>query len=221
MLLGRRVRSGGERPGSASGRAYAVRDSRPTLEGVQRSVFGLAIAFVVAIVAAGCGSTRTVTETTTVTTTVTATETTTATSKTGLGPPAERVQFGHIKSLTRKGDHFEMRFDPAWFLSGETANIAAAEDGAVEAGQPVPNDNYVVEEGHRLLTYLVPDDAHVTVLTKDGDPAQLGATPITVSELAQIVQGNSSLELFEPLETGVWIRVNVDAVRAIDQQYRP
>jgi hypothetical protein len=165
-------------------------------------VFGLAIAFVVAIVAAGCGSTRTVTETTTVTTTATATETTTATSPTGLGPPAERVQFGHIQSLTRKGDHFEMRFDPAWFLSGETANITAAEDGAVEAGQPVPNDNYILEEGHRLLTYLVPDEAHVTVLTKDGDAAQLGATPITVSELAQIVQGTSSLELFEPSGDG-------------------
>ena len=58
-------------------------------------------------------------------------------------------------------------------------------------------------------------------LTRGGDPAQLGATPITVSELAQIVQGKSRLQPFEPLETGVWIRVNVDAVRAIDQQYRP
>jgi hypothetical protein len=180
---------------------------------VQRSVFGLAIALVVAVVAAGCGSTKTVTETKTVTTP--------ATTKTGLGPPGEDVQFGHIESLTRKGDHFKMRFDPAWFLSGETANSAAAEDGAVEPGQPVPNDNYVVEEGHRLLTYLVPDDAHVTVLTRRGDPAQLGATPITVSELAQIVQGKSRLQLFEPLETGVWITVKVDAVRAIDQQYRP
>jgi hypothetical protein len=188
---------------------------------VQRSVFGLAIAFVVAAVAAGCGSTRTVTKTTTVTTAATTTVTTTATSKTGLGPPDERVQFGHIQSLTRKGDHFEMRFDPAWFLSGETANITAAEDGAVEAGQPVPNDNYILEEGHRLLTFLVPDEAHVTVLTKDGDAAQLGATPITVSELAQIVQGTSSLELFEPLETGVWIRVTVDTVHTIDQQYQP
>jgi hypothetical protein len=188
-------------------------------------VFGLAIAFVVAAVAAGCGSTRTVTKTTTVTTAATTakttTVTTTATSKTGLGPPSERVQFGHIESLTRKGDHFQMRFDPAWFLSGETANITAAEDGAVDAGQPVPNDNYVLEEGHRLLTYLVPDEAQVTVLTKDGDASQLGATPITVSELAQIVQGTSSLELFEPLETGVWIRVNVDTVRTIDQQYQP
>ena len=208
-----RRQNGGRRPPFA--------DARRRLEGVQRSVFGLAIAFVVAVVAAGCGSTRTVTVTTTKATTVTTTVTTTATSTAELGPPAERIQFGHIVSLTRKGDHFEMRFDPAWFLSGETANSAAAEDGAIEAGQPVPNDNYVVEEGHRLLTYLVPDDAHVTVLTKDGDSAQLGATPITVSELAQIVQGNSSLELFEPLETGVWIRVNVDAVRTIDQQYQP
>ncbi|MEP7334983.1 MAG: hypothetical protein ABI717_04310 [Actinomycetota bacterium] len=180
---------------------------------MQRSVFGLAIALVVAVVAAACGSTKTVTDTTTVTAP--------ATSQTGLGPPGERVEFGHIKSLTRKGDHFELRFDPAWFLSGETANSAAAEDGAVAPGEPVPNDNYVVEEGHRLLTYLVPDDAKVTVLTRGGDPAQLGATPITVSELARIVQATSSLQLFEPLETGVWIMVDVDTVRAIDQQYRP
>lgn len=180
---------------------------------MKHSVFGLAIALVVAVAAAGCGGTKTVTETKTVPA-PTATET-------GLGPPSENVQFGHIESLTRRGNHFEMRFDPAWFLSGETANRAAAEDRAVEAGQPVPNDNYVVEEGHRLLTYFVPDDAHVTVLTRRGNPAQLGATPITVSELAQIVQGKSRVQLFEPLETGVWIRVNVDSVRAIDQQYRP
>lgn len=37
--------------------------------------------------------------------------------------------FGHISSLTRKGDQYEMRFDPAWFTSGVTANTAAAEDG--------------------------------------------------------------------------------------------
>jgi hypothetical protein len=135
--------------------------------------------------------------------------------------PCGDRSFGHIRSLTRMGDRYELRFDPAWFTSGITANTAAAEDGVVEPGEPVPNDNYRVEEGHRLLTYLVPDDAHVTVLTRRGDPAQLGATPITVSELAQIVQGKSRIQLFEPLDTGVWITVKVDAVRAIDQQYRP
>ena len=76
--------------------------------------------------------------------------------------------FGHIKSLERSGDHYLLRFDPAWFTSGATANTAAADDGAVEPGQPVPNDNYVVDESHRLLTYLVPETADVTILTTGG-----------------------------------------------------
>jgi hypothetical protein len=135
-------------------------------------------------------------------------------------PCGDRI-FGHIKSLTPQGDHFEMRFDPAWFTSGVTANTAAAEDGAVEPGQPVPNDNYVIEEGHRLLTYVVPSSAHVTVLTRGGDPVNFGATPITVSELERIVNGGKHRPLFEPLESGVWIRVHVDTACSLDQQYRP
>ncbi|MEP6893508.1 MAG: hypothetical protein ABI927_06970 [Gaiellaceae bacterium] len=135
-------------------------------------------------------------------------------------PCGDRI-FGHIKSLAPRGDHFEMRFDPAWFTSGVTANTAAAEDGAVEPGQPVPNDNYVVEGGHRLLTYIVPPGTHVTVLTRKGDPANFGATPITAAQLAQIVGGGKQIELFEPLDSGVWIRVHIDAACSIDQQYHP
>ena len=129
--------------------------------------------------------------------------------------------FGHISSLTQKGDQYEMRFDPAWFTSGVTANTAAAEDGVVAPGEPVPNDNYRIEEGHRLLSYLVPADARVTVLTRQGDPANFGSTPISVAELAQLVNGEQPVELFEPLDTGVWIRVHVDTVCALDQQYQP
>ena len=129
--------------------------------------------------------------------------------------------FGHIATLTPDGDGYRMRFDPAWFTSGETANVAAAEDGKVEPGQPVPNDNYRIEEGHRLLTYLVPADTPVTVLTREGDPQSFGATPITVAELAQLVDGETPVELYEPLDTGVWIRVHIDTVCAIDQQYVP
>jgi hypothetical protein len=169
---------------------------------------GVLVAAVVAVVVSGCGGTKTVTETVTVP----------STAKTGPGPPSERVEFGHISSLVREGDHYRMRFDPAWFLSGETANDAAAEDGMVEPGEPVPNDNYVVDETHRLYSYVVRDDAHVTVLTKGGDAA---STPISVAQLAQIVHGSSTLQLLEPLESGVWIRIDVDAVRSIDQQYRP
>ena len=161
--------------------------------------------------AAGCGSTGAATKTVTVT----------RPAKSPTGRSRELAQFGYIKSLTRKGSGFELRFDPAWFLSGQTANAAAAEDGAVDAGQPVPNDNYVVEQGHRLLTYAVPATARVTVLTRQGNPEQLGATPITVSELARIVNGGKHRPLSEPITTGFWIRVDIDTARSLDQQYRP
>jgi hypothetical protein len=129
--------------------------------------------------------------------------------------------YGHIASLTPDGDGYRMRFDPAWFTSGVTANVAAAEDGVVAPGEPVPNDNYRIEEGHRLLTYLVPADTPVTVLTREGDPASFGATPVTVDELRQLVAGEEPLELYEPLDTGVWMRVDVDTACSIDQQYIP
>jgi hypothetical protein len=135
-------------------------------------------------------------------------------------PCGDRI-FGHLESLENRGADYQLRFDPALFTSGVTANSAAAEDGAVEPGQPVPNDNYVVDESHRLLTYLVPADTPVTILTRDGDPQQLGATPSTVSELGRIVNGGDGRDLFEPLDSGVWIRVHIDTVCSIDQQYRP
>ena len=169
-------------------------------------VLVLAVVFAGLVVcAAGCGSTKTVTKTVTVTT-----------AKAEQTPPARQTLFGHIKSLQEKGGGFVLRLDPEWFLSGSTANAAAAEDGAVEPGQPVPNDNYRVDEGHRLFTYNVPADTLVTVITK----APTG-TPITVSQLADIVNGTSKLKLFEPLESGVWIVVHGDTVRSIDQQYQP
>jgi hypothetical protein len=137
-----------------------------------------------------------------------------------VAPCGDRV-YGYIRSLERKGDHYVMRFDPALFTSGVTANTAAAEDGVVEPGEPVPNDNYVVNESRRLYTYLVSPTAHVTVLTRHGDPAQFGATPITVAQLAQLVSGAKPATLFEGLDTGFWMRVHVDTACALDQQYKP
>jgi hypothetical protein len=159
----------------------------------------------VAALAAGCAGRTTVT-------------TVTAPQRREIGAPRERVVFGYVKSLVRRGDGYELRFDPAWFLSGETANVAAAEDGAVDPGQPVPNDNYVVNESGRAYTYRVPSSARVTVLTRGPD-----GTHITVARLAELVAGNNPLgrPLFEPLTTGFWLRADIDVVRSLEQQYRP
>ena len=131
----------------------------------------------------------------------------------------ENRSFGHISSLTLEDGVYEMRFDPSWFTSGVTANTAAAEDGKVEPGEPVPNDNYEIDEGARLLTYLVPDDTEVTVLTNNG--TGIMSTPITVAELAELVDGGTPVELFEPLTTGFWMRYHVDTACTLDQQYKP
>jgi len=137
-------------------------------------------------------------------------------------PVGDVTLYGHIGTLMPRGGRFVLRFDPAWFTSGVTANTAAAEDGAVPRGQPVPNDNYVVEESHRRYTYVVPANARVTVLTNKGT-AGITSTPISVAQLAQVVRGRPprGLQLFETLDSGVWIRVHIDTVRTIDQQYRP
>jgi hypothetical protein len=165
----------------------------------------------VALIAAGCGSTKTVTRTVTVPA---------KSTSSGLGPPAVQTKFGYIKSMKRKGAGYVLRFDPALLLSGITANTAAAEDGAVAPGEPVPNDNYRLNEGHRLLTYLLPTTARVSVITQHGQ-GSLGETKIPVDELARIVNGGKHLKLFEPLATGVWLRVHIDTVQTLDQQYQP
>jgi hypothetical protein len=163
-----------------------------------------ACAILAAFVLAGCGSTRTVV-------------------KTVPSPPSatgDQRFFGQIRSLVRKGDMYELTFDPAWFLSGVTANAAQAQDQGVSCEPrvcpPVANDNYVVNETTRTYVFLVPPGTRGTVLT--GGPT---GTPVPVEELAKLVDGTSSLKLFEPLSTGVWILVHVDTVRTFAQQYHP
>jgi hypothetical protein len=136
-------------------------------------------------------------------------------AKIGPGAPTRRVEFGHIRSLKRSEAAYTLRFDPAEHLTGVTASVAAQED---TGSGDVPNDYYVVDEGDRLFSYQVPADAHVTVLAEGVE-----GTPITVAQLAKIVNGGQPLghPLFEPLETGVWILIDVDTVRSIDQQYVP
>jgi len=135
--------------------------------------------------------------------------------------PRETVLYGHISSLKPKGNRFELRFDPGWWLTGYAAQQAKLAD---TGSKDVPNDYYIVEEGHRLLSYLVSASASVTVLTRHGT-GPIPTTSITVAELAQIVKGRNPKHraLSEP-KAGFWIRVGSKypgLVLALDQQYQP
>jgi hypothetical protein len=132
-------------------------------------------------------------------------------------PPAARVGetvlYGHIRSLTRKGKRFELRFDPAWWLGGVPAERAAVQDKVIRPGEPVPNDYYIVDESHRLLTYVVPATAHVTVLDIRHLP---NSVSVSVDRLARLVRAGTRF--------GFWIRVGKrypSPVLSLDQQYQP
>jgi hypothetical protein len=138
-------------------------------------------------------------------------------------PPAARagemVFYGQIKSLTPSGGRYLLRFDPAWLLEGATAEKAAVDDGVLAPGQPVPNDNYTRDESHKLLTFLVPRTARVTVLTRG-----IHSTPVTVTEFAQLLKGRNPKHrsLFgPPAGWGYWALVKIDRVRSLDARYHP
>ena len=118
-------------------------------------------------------------------------------------PAGQQSLYGHISSLTRRGDHYVLRFDPAWLLSGVTASRAALED---TGSGDVPNDTYARDETHKLLTFLVPASAHVTLLTHS-----TCSTPTTVARLAKSTSPHRRF----------WIRVRIDTVNSIDEQYHP
>jgi hypothetical protein len=114
-----------------------------------------------------------------------------------------------------------MRFDPALWLSGQTANRAAIEDGAIPPGETVPNDYYIRNESRKQLTYTVLPGAQVTVVTNSG-VGGLRSTRIAVSELAAIVAGrNPKQRKLYGRQLGYWARIAGDRVVRLDQQYQP
>lgn len=131
----------------------------------------------------------------------------------------EQRLFGYIRSLTKSGSTYRLRFDPAFFLSGATANDAAQRDGVIPKGQPVPNDNDVVNESRRTYLYTVTPATRVRVLLKGGDIT--GGSPIGVAALADFVHGKHLGRLFEDFRTGFWLGVHVDRACSLTQQYRP
>ena len=139
----------------------------------------------------------------------------------GMFGPRQLVFYGYVKSLTRSGSRYVARVDPSFMLTGVTASTAAVEDGVLRPGEPVPNDYYERNQTKRPLTYLVPANAHVTVLVNPGTGPRSAVVP--VSEFAQIVKGKNPKKrpgLWGPA-AGFWIRAQSDRALALDQAYRP
>ena len=75
----------------------------------------------------------------------------------GVGAPRQdRPVRPHQESRSSRARATSSVFDPA-LPTGETANVAAGSRTASSPpGEPVPNDNDGVDEGHWLLSYMFP-----------------------------------------------------------------
>jgi len=167
------------------------------------------------VVLAGCGTVKHTVSTVTVTVQ--------KQSQTGLGAQDTRF-FGQIVSITRAdARRYLLTLKPESFLVGVTANAAFAQEQGTQCAPllcpGVEDDHLVLPAGDRQLTFVLPAKTNGTVLTVGG--GNFRTTNITAAQLAALVGGAKTPHLIEPLDSGVWLAVDVDKVTSFAQQFQP
>jgi hypothetical protein len=131
--------------------------------------------------------------------------------------PAPQIEDGRhfvfVKSAM-PGDPNTLRFDLAYFLTGDEANQAAQENGDEV---PVPNDYYIVNDNPKLRTVPVADDAEL--LAYDWSTCCDEYTHLTFDEFAGYLDDPSAN--FHGKLSPYWIRVKGGEIVKIEEQFLP
>ena len=180
----------------------------------------IAAAVVAALVLAGCGAGKTVTTTVTSTKTVTVRQ---PPQSSALGVQ-DTSYFGQVTSITQADPkRFLLVLKPEFFLVGVTGNVVGAQQQGKQCAPlscpGVEDDHVVVPAGTRSLTFVLPATTTGTVLTSTG--GNVAGTRISAAQLAALVGGAKTPKLIEPLDSGVWLAVDVDKVTSFAQQFQP
>jgi hypothetical protein len=134
--------------------------------------------------------------------------------------PAASEQFGYIRSVSTAGPTATLAFDEADFLTGDEAQRAAEEDGAIPRGEPVPNDYYVRNPDQSTETLRIVADAAITArrcsLCREGRPGNVD------DFLASFMKTDQTYaDPYRGARSQYWLRIEDGAVVAIDEQYVP
>lgn len=164
------------------------------------------------LVLAGCASGKTTVSTVTVTTP--------APQRTAAPGAQNTSYFGQIVSISLAGGKYLLVLRPQFYLVGVTANTAFAEQQGKSCSPlscpGVEDDRLVVPAGSQQLTFVLPAKTTGTVLTP-----QMHALTVSAAQLAALAGGAKTPKLVEPLESGVWLAVDVDHVTSFAQQFQP
>jgi hypothetical protein len=180
----------------------------------------VAALLVAGLVLAGCGAGKTATTTVTATATVTVQQ---QSQSPVLGAQDTRY-FGQIVSITQADSkRYLLVLEPELFLVGVTADVANAEQQGTQCAPlscpGVEDDHLVLPAGTQKLTFVLPAQTTGTVLVSSNGRMQ--PTKISAAQLASLVSGAKTPKLIEPLDSGVWLAVDVDKVTSFAQQFQP
>ena len=116
-------------------------------------------------------------------------------------------------------DNDSLFFDVIQWLSGEAANEAAVEDGAIEEGDSVPNDYYIRNENPQLRTLNVASGITVVLSTWDCQniPSEKS---VTFARFVEIFNSPGRCGQNVP-RSPYWLTVEDGVIVAIEEQYRP
>jgi hypothetical protein len=145
---------------------------------------------------------------------------TSGTSGTTTNAQPSGEQFGYIRSVSTAAPAATLAFDEAEFLTGDEAQRAAEEDGAVPPGEPVPNDYYVRNPDKTTQTLPIATDAKITArrcsLCRKGQAGNLE------DFLASFMKtGQTYADPYRGAESQYWLTIEDGTVVAVDEQYVP
>ena len=135
------------------------------------------------------------------------------------GPLADGEHFG----FARDGGGGTLAFDPAEFLSGEVAVVAARAAGVIGPEEDLPNDFFISNEETATVRMTVDDFAPFTLIGFDSAGA-LDETLVSLDELVDLLHGSGDatrLYGFVPGDLPMTILVSGGIVVSGAQQYLP
>ena len=129
-------------------------------------------------------------------------------------PLSDGRHFVYIMGVNLVGQGIGIQFDRAEFLSGKEANEAAVAAGAIEEGEAVPNDYFIVNQSDRTEALGFADDVEVYIETlQDGMP---GLAPADTLWLACAFAGDESHR-----HSPYWMTVKDQEVVKLEEVYLP
>jgi hypothetical protein len=124
--------------------------------------------------------------------------------------------FGYIESIDLETLPGSVVFDLAYFLTGEEANQAAAEDGYET---PVPNDYYISNDNPRLRTLVVSPDVTIRLVDWGHSTGPFSADPRRFQE--SFALDEYPLGPYKGKFVPYWLTTKDAVVATIEEQYLP